>query len=564
MSSILDVLREEYSNIDSNRRGIDQEQRGVLAAMHDKLTNAEVAQRSPSRAGFLGAAANFLTPKGSIAGYIEGKQQQEALRDKAAIGAMPEMNNYLTESGKQLSSLQEEVMKRMSSREGDAANRYYSVGTAADGLIAFDKQTGKTDLITIPARFSQQLVDSTQKWTDILAKEGGDPATIQGEAHKRAMFEIGSMMGIHPFGNAVQQGFKSPVGIPGSTPAMERPAVTPAEEVASAMGTEPGAVAPIGTAPMSGKPVEAAINDLVSREKVLAQQLKMGKIDKPTYDQRKLVLAEEYRRIAPEGSGFHPRDIIPPDQPVSGSVVGQPPAASGMKILTPQQRAAQQELGQLHAKENSADREAYSSMQRLEESRAVMSDIINSGVHTSSPMHELLSEAGGFMSLIDPHSKLAKMAGNDQMYYANLMNLVRDKIKALGAGTAVSNLDLIVTQKSVGDLRNTADGNKKLLAVMELQNQTMMAKLGAKNSYFDTGKTYDGWKGNSSATHILRRSPSTGDYWVQSREDWVAEQVKAGTVRNDKEADKFFDKEARAATKRMIKGTSLDPDYYKK
>jgi hypothetical protein len=150
------------------------------------------------------------------------------------------------------------------------------------------------------------------------------------------------------------------------------------------------------------------------------------------------------------------------------------------------------------------------------------------------------------------------------MYYANLMNLVRDKIKALGAGTAVSNLDLIVTQKSVGDLRNTADGNKKLLAVMELQNATMMSKLNNKLGYFDQGKTYDKYRGDASATHILRRSPKTGEYWVQSREDWAAEQAEAGVVRSPKEADKFFEQEARNATKRMIKGTSLDPDYYKK
>lgn len=257
-----------------------------------------------------------------------------------------------------------------------------------------------------------------------------------------------------------------------------------------------------------------------------------------------------------------PVGSVPPK--LAAAVGGAPAGSQPITIKSEQQKATESQLGKLHADENTADREALSAMQELERNRAVMSDIINSGKHTSSPMHELLSTAGGFMSLIDPNGSLAKAAGNDQMYYSSLMNLVRDKIKALGSGTAVSNLDLIVTQKSVGDLRNTAEGNKKLLAVMELQNATMMAKMGGKLNYFDQAKTYDKYRGDSSATHILRRSPKTGDYWVQSREDWINEQVKAGTVRNPEEAGKFFEQEARSATKRMIRGTSLDPDYYKK
>ena len=544
MASILDLLREEYAGLNEQRQSVGMEQRGVLAAMHDKLTNSELAKMSPAKAGFFGAAANFLGDKGSIGGYMEGRQRQEAIRDKAALGAMPEMNQFLSESGKQMTDLQQSVIKRLNDRETDASNRFYVAGTAADGLILVDKATGKTSLQTIPSRFSAQMADSEQKWVDILSKEGGDPAVIQKEANSRAMQEIASMMGLHQFGDLKQQNFQSPVGInTAQSPQTGLPTAAPENTGLPIPGDAPAI--PAG-APQTREPLK--IQSRSDAEIALSE----GRITPQEFE----AIGLEFKKAGVPFEG---------DKFIQAGVPGAAPvAASQMKIRSPQQRATETELGQLHAKENASDRESLAGMQGLERSRAVMADIINSGSHTSSPMHELLSDAGGFLSLIDPNNSLSKAAGNDQMYYANLMNLVRDKIKALGAGTAVSNLDLIVTQKSVGDLRNTAEGNKKLLAAMELQNATMMAKLGGKLKYFDQAKSYDGYRGDSSSTHILRRSPKTGEYWVQSREDWINEQLKAGVVKTPEDADRFFEQEARTATKRMIKGTSLDPDYYKK
>jgi hypothetical protein len=59
-----------------------------------------------------------------------------------------------------------------------------------------------------------------------------------------------------------------------------------------------------------------------------------------------------------------------------------------------------------------------------------------------------------------------------------MMDLVRDKIKALGSGTAVSNLDLTTTMESVGALTNSAEGKRRILRAMlqDLQEAEQVAR----------------------------------------------------------------------------------------
>jgi hypothetical protein len=185
---------------------------------------------------------------------------------------------------------------------------------------------------------------------------------------------------------------------------------------------------------------------------------------------------------------------------------------------------------------------------------------MNSGINTSGQLHELINPLGGLMAYIDPDSTLAKSAGNDALYFSNMMNLVRDKIAALGSGTAISNLDLIVTQKSVGDLRNTKDGNEKLLAIMELQNATMQTKLNGKLDYYKNQGNYNDYRGSSNPTHLVRatRLPSGETrYWVQTREGWINERLKKGDYKTREQAEKAFASAAVKATAALIKGTGI-------
>ena len=235
-------------------------------------------------------------------------------------------------------------------------------------------------------------------------------------------------------------------------------------------------------------------------------------------------------------------------------------AAVSPRMMTHQDLATQKEIGQLHAKENTADRQMLTDSRQMEQSLKVMQEIMNSGINTSGQAHELVNKFGGYLNYIDPNGTLAKSAGNDAVYFSNMMNLVRDKIAALGAGTAISNLDLIVTQKSVGDLRNTPEGNAKLAAIMELQNATMQTKLGGKLDYFDQNKSYDKYRGSGDPTHLVRASrlPS-GDtrYWVQTREGWINERVKNGDYKSVEAAERAFNNAATQATAALIKGTGI-------
>ena len=272
------------------------------------------------------------------------------------------------------------------------------------------------------------------------------------------------------------------------------------------------------------------------------------------------ILANEAAILQMKQKGMNDQDIL-----AALAAQGQPSASQESAVVSPrmmthQDLATQKEIGQLHAKENTADRQMLTDARQMEQSLNVMQGILNSGLNTSGEAHELVSKLGGYLNYIDPNGTLAKSSGNDKVYFSNMMNLVRDKIAALGAGTAISNLDLIVTQKSVGDLRNTPEGNAKLAAIMELQNATMQTKLGGKLDYFDQNKSYDKYRGSGDPTHLVRASrlPS-GDtrYWVQTREGWINERVKNGDYKSVEAAERAFNNAATQATAALIKGTGI-------
>lgn len=162
-----------------------------------------------------------------------------------------------------------------------------------------------------------------------------------------------------------------------------------------------------------------------------------------------------------------------------------------------------------------------------------MEGILLSGKNTSGPLHETLTKVGGYLNMIDPSNSLAEAAGNDAAYFGKAMDLVRDKIKALGAGTAVSNLDLITTQKSIGDLRNTPQGNMKILGLMKLFNASMERLNQEKLDHFNQGGDMLAYKRASNEPYYAvraKRNPyGEGNhiysYELQSKEDWVKEQI---------------------------------------
>jgi len=574
MPSPLEFLQQEYNGLNEDWRTSMDERKGNLAEMSGLIRNSEVAKMTPEAAGMWGSLGNIWTQKGAINGMMEARQNQAAIRDKAALGAMPLQDQMFADNSKQFSDLQRAVLGRLASKETDMNNRYYMAGNTADGLVLVDKGTGDTKLMTIPSRFSAELPKLQEKWQKVLI-EGGmtDTEQIKNEAIKNSMKEISQMMGIHQFGNVKEEGFQSPIRIPGSAPALERPPVD--EELNSAMSAEAGAPStPVLPTALPSATRESSIKKPISElptdsndttvDWTTKQLVKIdSELAKPNLNkvQRDDLLGERANLLKGK-----PREESMVWDPVKnayvrkGSDTTAQPTTSSSLLKSAQQKETEGVLGKNYADQYVEDQNTFAEIKKMEMSRQTMAQIVQSGKGNFGPAHEFLNKAGGYLAYIDPTASLAQYSNNDALYFSKMMDLTREKIKALGSGTAVSNLDLIVTQKSVGDMRNTRDGNAKLLAIMELQNATMMAKLGNKMSYFENNnKSYDKYKGDPSPSHIVRASVVDGQrhYWVQSKKGWIDERIKNGDYKSIEQASNAFDNASIKATAALIKGTGI-------
>lgn len=553
MPSALEMLTREYEELNSEWRSGMNQRRGVLNDMHTTIQDSEAAKMSPEYAGFLGAASGYLQPGGAAGGLLKARQAQAMLRDKARLGAMPDMVGVLGEENKQFSDLQRAVLGRLSSKESDTATamakRFYAVGSPQDGLVRLDQMTGDQELMVAPARFATELPKLTEAWKDRLIKGGKvDLNEIDNLAHQYAMKDISRMMGMHPFGNVGANGFESPVEIPGSTPAMTREIVP--QPTDSSLPPE-----------AQGNPVIGMNTEKGMRNALLSQ----AGADVVEGDSPGNVFGAPVGVPggAKNGYSFDPvtnKYIKDATVPSLAKPVGRLPEASPT-IKSAQQIETENKLAGNYADENTADRAALKDLRQMEQSRQVLSEIMASGKNTSGQAHELVNKLGGYLNYIDPSASLSKSVANDALYFSNMMNLTRDKIAALGSGTAVSNLDLIVTQKSVGDLRNTPEGNAKLLAIMELQNATMDGKLNGKLDHFDKAKSYDGYRGTADPSHMVRASrlpDGSTKYWVQTRQGWIDERLKTGDYKSLEAAERAFNTAATKATAALIRGTGIE------
>jgi hypothetical protein len=201
------------------------------------------------------------------------------------------------------------------------------------------------------------------------------------------------------------------------------------------------------------------------------------------------------------------------------------PKTASVQLRTPQQLANEKSMGEGEYKVYEDYKTRLDSFANANQQIASMEGLLESDKLNSGAAHEALNKIGGYMNYLDPNSSLAQYAGNDSAYYSKMMELVRDKIKALGAGTAVSNLDLIVTQKSVGDLRNTPQGNLKVMALMKLANATMGDVINEKINFYDSkGNTFQGYKRDTTPTHALKyRLLPTGNWAfdVEDKQSWI-------------------------------------------
>jgi hypothetical protein len=242
--------------------------------------------------------------------------------------------------------------------------------------------------------------------------------------------------------------------------------------------------------------------------------------------------------------------------PIAQAQQNVPTPSRDITVKSARQLTMEDETAKKQVVEIDNTSKTLSDLRTMNQSIYALKSAAIEGGTTYGPAHELLNKFGGYLNYIDPDSTLAKMARNDAPYFGNMMDLTRDKIQALGAGTAVSNLDLIVTQKSVGDLRNDPEGNKKLFALMEFHNALLADKLEQKMNYWNSSDNPDlnKFKATDGMTHRIKAVPKANgkfEYELQSKEEFINEMEKRGYKREDLEKD--FDRQAYASVRALFK-----------
>lgn len=113
-----------------------------------------------------------------------------------------------------------------------------------------------------------------------------------------------------------------------------------------------------------------------------------------------------------------------------------------------------------------------------------MEQLNNSGNVADGPMANFNQELGKFAIYLGAGDDVKKRVAAGEQYFAAAADAVRDKIKALGAGSAVSNVDLLFTRQSVGDLTNTKGGRALIIKAMkaDIDNINRLSK--ASDSHF--------------------------------------------------------------------------------
>ena len=278
---------------------------------------------------------------------------------------------------------------------------------------------------------------------------------------------------------------------PGSTPAKERVTEKAAVEIQPSISEtsptdvilSPPAINP-GVSPNGARSIAPKKN----LEMIRQEMAKMSAND----PRRKILQAQMDEQLAPSGQYQPPEKIkekgfaISPTgqpMPVNTRLTG---AEKARTTPLPTPVVMKQPILSTPAQVELDKKDAVA-MSKYFETMPTQLDSINKGLATVGRLHQATKDsdtvygpaanfweqAGGIAAYFDPQGKLGKQAAASQAYYGELMNLVRDKIAALGAGTAVSNLDLIVTQKSLGDLTQTQQGRMQLLGVLKA---TMLAE----------------------------------------------------------------------------------------
>lgn len=489
MSNQIDFLMEEYKRLGVSEAEAASAIRNLLGTTMARNEQVRSERFSPGVTGFLGAASGFLRPGTNAAdGYqkamdaYQTRQEIDPFVDQKMIGG------YLDTERKEINDLRAKVLDQMKVTKAGQTGWKADAKVIGNALVGYDPNTNTVEELYRNESNSPlygKIFDhfATQSMNDRL-KFPDDQSRLQWVTDQTEKAFQAAMAK-----NKVRIGSPDPVPSEG---AWSRPGAPVAEaKVADPMFNF--------TPDQLAKFKEPGYVEHVRKN--------MSPEDVPAFD-------NWLKTAAPTIA----ENVVP-------TQVAQKTGTTTPQLRTPQQLANEKAMGESENKVYHEYKDKLSSLVSANQQISAMEGLLESDKLNSGAAHEALNKIGGYMSYLDPNSSLAQYAGNDAAYYSKMMELVRDKIKALGAGTAVSNLDLIVTQKSVGDLRNTPQGNLKVMALMKLANATMGDIMDEKVGYYDSkGNTFQGYKRDTTPTHALKyRLLPTGNWAfdVEDKSSWI-------------------------------------------
>lgn len=402
------------------------------------------AMGAPTRTGSFGEGLGNVA--GALGQYHKAEQDRRGQGEEAR-------RNALNLVYKQKMDLEEKRAKVIAAKKP----KFFQT---SEGTLGFANDEDQTLDIRAVGPAQMKIVEKLQsRYTDILSKQGGytDANQLQQAAYQLAMRDFSRMVSDTGFiapqvgGNNPQPGGLSQLEPTGSEVSL--PAGTVKEDVRSAE-----------------KFVQELAAKGMSEKQILAELAKkFGVPNKPTFEQA---------------------DPLPQTRAV-------PTANKPIPIKTPQQieqeNAEAKTAYDLGAKETAVARSDLATYAPMKDTLATMEATTLGGM-SSGVLAENLQKAGNLVSYFDPNSTLSKYASNSEAYELHLMDLVRTKIQALGAGTAISNIDLLVTKMAAGDKSLTVQGRLMLVGALKGAVENQRIENERKIDYFNEHKDLKGYK----------------------------------------------------------------------
>lgn len=528
MSNQIDFLMEEYKRLGVSEAEAASAIKNLLGTTMARNEQARSERFSPGVTGFLGAASGFLRPGTNAAdGYqkamdaYQTRQETDPFVDQKMIG------DYLNTDRKEINDLRAKVLDQMKAKtDADGKPKRQMVGSADQGWWAYNFDTEEKKLLVPGTLQQKQAAQLREVILNRLKEDGGDMTT-----HAKNADQLAQQI-IYKYTPEEVEQYISQGGIPG--------AITK------------------GVVTVPDKPAADITNGGVPYNK----QGKLAEIAAAEDPEGRLSVGQPPAHQSQEQLANKIASAMGVQKPVVKTEVGP------LVVDTPAQKEFkttgatnwQNKIKELEEQTIANDKKV-GHFDRLE-------SMLMSGNTPSGPLNPYLEVIGSFASTYDPKGTLAQKYGNNApAYFGELMNLVRADIKALGAGTAVSNLDLIVSQMAAGDLRNSPQGNLRLIG---LQKYAAMEKAAHDRKY--AKHIQDKQEGTSFFTseklppeYALRRKPNAKgleQYVVIPRSQYEKE-FEAAAIKNGWKNKKPSQSQWEDYSKKSVEMMFSGEDYVK-